>query len=70
METIGTKLKRFRLSNNMSQLKLSEISGISRNYISEIENEKYTNISVEILCSLCRALKVTPNDLIPKEYWN
>lgn len=68
-ETIGTKLKRYRLSNNMSQLELSKISGISRNYISEIESGIYTNISIFYVCNLCKALKITPNDLIPEEYW-
>ena len=67
IETIGTNLKKSRLLNNISQFKLGEISGISRNYISEIENERYTNISIEVLCVLCRALKITPNDLIPED---
>ncbi|WP_300382104.1 helix-turn-helix transcriptional regulator [Clostridium sp.] len=68
-ETIGTKLKRYRLLNNMSQLELSKISGVSRNYISEIESGIYTNISIFYVCNLCKTLKITPNDLIPEEYW-
>lgn len=68
-EIVGTNLKKYRLLNHMSQLELSNISGISRNYISEVENGKYNNISIIYICKWCKALKITPNDLIPEEYW-
>lgn len=66
MDTIGTNLKRYRLLCKISQRKLSELSGISRNYISEVESGVYNNVSVFYICNFCKALKITPNDLIPE----
>ena len=34
-------IKEFRKRHNMSQVKLSELSGVSRSYIGELENNKY-----------------------------
>lgn len=66
---VGQKIKMLRRIKNISQSKLSEVTGISRSYISEMENGKYENISINILCDLCRGLEVTPNDLIPEEMY-
>lgn len=68
METVGTNVKKFRTSKGWTQLELSKKSGVSRSYISEIESDGY-EMSVLILCSLCKALNVTPNDLIPKKMY-
>lgn len=68
-ETISQNLQRIRREKRISQLELSKLSKVSRSYISEIESEKYTNLSLEVICSLCRALEITPNDLIPQEMY-
>lgn len=69
METIGRNIKLYRLNKGYSNKKLSELSSVARGYIVELENEKYLNPSLEIVCKLCKALEVTPNDLIPKEMY-
>ena len=66
---IGQRIKEIRNTRNISQIELSEITGISRSYISEMESGKYENVSINILCDLCRGLKLTPNDLIPEEMY-
>ena len=65
METIGSILKQCRLNKGWTGKELSLKSGLSRWYISEMENGKYINTSIEVVCKLCMALEITPNDLIP-----
>ncbi|MEG0133370.1 MAG: helix-turn-helix transcriptional regulator [Clostridium sp.] len=62
------RVKEIRKSKGMTQIQLAKMSGVSRSYISELENDGYT-ISIYILCKLCKALAVTPNDLIEEENW-
>lgn len=69
MNNIGQNLKRYRLSKRISQFELGTLSGVSRSYISEIESGIYSNISLYIICNLCKALTITPNDLIPEEMY-
>lgn len=69
MNSIGSNIKRLRVSNNYSNLEFSKLSGLSRSYISELEKGVYENISINVLCKLCKSLNVTPNELIPEEMW-
>lgn len=69
METIGSILKQYRLSKGWNGKELSLKSGVARGYITEMENDRYNNPSMSIICRLCVALEVTPNDLIPKEMY-
>lgn len=62
------KVKMYREEKGWTQRKLSEVSGVSRSRISEIENDGY-NITLVNLCSICKALEVAPNDLIEARYW-
>jgi transcriptional regulator with XRE-family HTH domain len=57
------RLKEVREKKNWSQMQLEMKSGVSRNFISEIENEKFIP-TIKVICKLCRALDCTPNDLI------
>jgi transcriptional regulator with XRE-family HTH domain len=56
-------LKKIRKEKRYSIKHLSEISGVSRSYISEIENEKY-HPSIDKVVSLCIALKTEINDMV------
>lgn len=69
MDNIGQNLKRYRLSKSISQFELGKLSGVSRSYISEIESGIYLNVSLYIICNLCKALTITPNDLIPEKMY-
>lgn len=50
----------------MSQLAI--LSGVSRPFISQIESKKYIP-TIETLCKLCRALNISPNEMIEEKYW-
>ncbi|WP_070000041.1 helix-turn-helix domain-containing protein [Cellulosilyticum sp. I15G10I2] len=62
-------LQQIREKKKLSKVQLSYQSGIARGYITELENGKYDNPSVKIVCNLCKALKVTPNDLINEDLY-
>lgn len=67
--TIAESVKNIRKEKGMTQLELSEASGISRTTIVEIETDTHSNTTVYVLCQLCKAFRLTPNDIIPKEMY-
>lgn len=67
--TIAESVKNIRKEKGMTQLELSEASGISRTTIVEIETDAHSNTTVYVLCQLCKAFRLTPNDIIPKEMY-
>ena len=69
MQTIGSILKQYRLDKGLNGKELSLKCGVARGYISEMELGRYINPSIEVVCKLCIALEITPNDLIPKEMY-
>jgi len=56
-------VKEIREERNMSQERLSELSGISRQTISKIEADPSTNVTVDTLRKLADALGVSFNDV-------
>lgn len=64
------RIKEFRKLKSLTISQLSYKSGIARGYITELENGKYENPSLQIICKLSRALNITPNELIDKNLWN
>ena len=62
-KTIASNLRLNRAKNKISQEKLSELTGISHQFICNIETEK-VNPSVETLLKIANALNVTLNDLV------
>lgn len=63
------KIQKFRKEMNLSISKLSYKSKVARGYITELEQGKYVNPGLTTICKLCKALKVTPNDLIDESLW-
>ena len=57
------KLEKYRKEANMSQEKLSEISGVSRNTISQIERAIHTNVTRSVMKNLSVALDKTIEDI-------
>lgn len=55
-------IKEIRIKKKLNQKQLSELSGVSKSYISELENNVYCP-SVLTLCKLADALKVNINEL-------
>lgn len=67
MSVLNTKV--IRIEKGLSISKLSYKSNIARGYLSELENGKYNNPSLQVICKLCKSLKVTPNELIDESIW-
>lgn len=55
-------IKEIRIKKNISQKQLAEMSGVSKSYISELENNTYCP-SILVMCKLADALKVDINKL-------
>ena len=54
--TMGRKFKNYRVHCHMTQVELAEQSGVSVASIRSFENGKSTNISLQMLLSLMRAI--------------
>lgn len=61
---IGINIRNRRKQLGMSQEKLAELSKLSVNYISRIELEKDTNLSINVLSAISTALKINMSDLL------
>lgn len=62
-EIIGKVIRTNRQENNLTQLQVSELTKLSRNYISDIENGRYMP-SVDALCKLAKCLDLDLNFLL------
>lgn len=63
--TVARKnIKRFRLEQNLTQQDLADLTGLSREYICDIENEKRKkHPTVAVLGRIAEALNKTLSDL-------
>jgi transcriptional regulator with XRE-family HTH domain len=57
-------ITKVRKQKGMSQDKLSEVSGVSRSYICELELGKYNNPTADVLCKISKALGCSIDDLV------
>ncbi|GAA0181434.1 hypothetical protein SH2C18_39680 [Clostridium sediminicola] len=60
-------IKEHRTSKQITQKELAAKIGISQNYLSEIENNKY-DISISLLLKIGKVLKICPFSLIECYY--
>ena len=60
---IGTRIKKLRKSKKMTQDRLSELSNISPQHLSQIESAK-TKLSLPTLINICNALNVTTDKIL------
>jgi transcriptional regulator with XRE-family HTH domain len=65
-ESVGERIKRFRGDRGMSATELSAQSGVSKSYLSELENPKLSTKkpSAEVLYEIAKALGVAMSDLM------
>ena len=63
---IGEKLKKIRKAKKITLKQLEKIKGISNNYISDLENGRRVNPSIEKLEKLAKALDVNVVDFYDK----
>ncbi len=63
---IGRRIRKYREAKGISGVQLAKNSGISRSYISELENGagNHTRPSARVLYALGKALGVTMSDLL------
>lgn len=66
-ETIGNKIKKIRLSKNISQLQLASKLGVSGTYISRIERGA-VKINLRRLSQIAKILDVSVNNLMDGRY--
>jgi transcriptional regulator with XRE-family HTH domain len=71
IQTLFSKnLKRLRLGANISQLSLATLSGLTHNFINDIENGKKW-VSAKTIGKLAAALRAEPYQFfISESYWN
>lgn len=65
-KNIGENIRVLRAKKRLSQEGLSNLSELSKNYVTNIENEQ-VNPSILVMTKLADALGVTVNDLIYKQ---
>jgi len=63
----GNKLKGMRIEKGLSLTKLSQLTGISKSYLSLIEREIQRNPSLEILEKLAQSFDMKVEDLVKKK---
>ena len=62
-KVLSTNIKALRLKANLTQEELAEKSEISLTFLKDIERSR-SSVSIPTLISLCKALNVTPNDIL------
>jgi transcriptional regulator with XRE-family HTH domain len=60
---VGQKIREVRENRRLSQHQLSELAGVSRTYLNQIENGS-RNVGVVTLVMLSIALNTTPSDIL------
>ena len=60
---VGNRLLAFRKKAGLTQSEAAELAGLSDRAYADIERGS-TNMRVETLLKICRALNITPNDLL------
>jgi transcriptional regulator with XRE-family HTH domain len=66
---IGERIKKVRMQKGLSASYLAELTGLSQQYISLVENNK-TTPSLKSLYKIASALESTPSILIDDNRWN
>lgn len=62
-DVLSQNIKSARLSSNLTQENLAELSEISLNFLKDVEGCR-SGVSLPTLISICRALNITPNELL------
>ena len=71
MKNIGKVLRIARIANDLTLKEAGCRSGVSHIYISELERQVKTNVSVEVLEKLAKAYNLTKEQIISlEEFYN
>lgn len=63
LNTLGTNIRKYRITRNLSQEKLAELTGLHRTYIGATERGD-RNISLKNIDKIAKALNVKVYDLV------
>ncbi len=63
---IGNKLLAIRKKAGLTQIEVAELAGVSDRTYADIERGT-VNMRLETLLSICKSLKVTPNEILTEE---
>lgn len=66
MRVVGNKLLTARKNLGLTQAQVAEKAGLSDRTYADIERGK-ANMRAETLLQICKALKITPNDIFTEE---
>lgn len=66
-EQIGEKLKKIRLSKNLTQEYIANMADVNTSHISNIENNR-VKVSLSTLVQICNALNTTVDYVLAEEY--
>jgi transcriptional regulator with XRE-family HTH domain len=66
-ETVGSRIKRFRIDKGMAPSELADKAGVSRSYISSLESGTERKPSAALLYEIANALGVPMSDLLGKQ---
>lgn len=66
---LADNVLKVRISLGLSQVKFAEKCEMPRTTLRDIEKGKVQNPTLFQICRICIAGNITPNDLIPKEYY-
>lgn len=66
----GTLIKKYRVSKNLSIAELSQASGISPGYLSNLERGRVTNVAFCVINSIVRALEIPKNEVLKTLTWD
>lgn len=64
---VGSRIAEIRNSRGISLSKLSRESGVSKGYLSELENGIKENPNIEILDKIAKALDISVSDLFEQD---
>lgn len=64
---LGLKMKSVRLSLNLSQEELAELSGLHRTYISSMERGE-RNVAILNIIKICRSINLPPEKILEGFY--
>ena len=58
---VGERIKKIRISKNLTQLEFAKMCKFDRTYLSRIENGKQ-NLTLEIFFLICDKLEISPKE--------
>ena len=61
---IKLNVGKIKISKGISKTELSRKTGVSRNYLSELETGKHNNPTIKVLCKIALVLNCSLEDLV------